>query len=192
MSIEKEIIDKFFRSVRKEPQKAIEDLNTNPELSKIVWEGDENLIVGSTPLHWASHDGNLELIEKLIKCGADVNSDFADWWCRPIDWAADSGQAEVVKLLIDCGAILEGDKWSNCTPLHVVAQGGSTNGRERVESYRETAEILIDAGAEVNAVAKYGGMPTEMTPLDDALNVDNETVADVLKLHGGLEFNQLK
>ena len=27
---------------------------------------------------------------------------------------------------------------------------------------------------------------------DKALNVDNEIVADLLKQHGGLEFNQLK
>ena len=97
-----------------------------------------------------------------------------------------------MKFLIDKGATLGGDKWSNCTPLHVVAQGGSTNGREREDSYQNTAEILISAGAEINAVAKYGGQPPEMTPLDDALSVGNEVVADVLKQHGALEFNQLK
>ena len=75
-----------------------------------------------------------------------MNSDYADWWCRPIDWAADSGQSEVVNFLIDKGAALGGDKWSNCTPLHVVAQGGSTNGRERKDSYKNTAEIFNQRG----------------------------------------------
>ena len=185
-------VEQFFKLIRQDPDRSTELLNSNNELAKLIWKGDEEFIVGSIPLHWASHDGNLELVEKLIEHAADVNSDLADWWCRPIDWAADSGQFEVVKYLIDMGATLGGDKWSNCTPLHVVAQGGSTNRRERKESYKNTAEILISAGAEINAVAMYGGQPPEMTPLDDALNVGNEVVADVLKQHGALEFNQLK
>ena len=192
MSNEEKIVEEFFNLIRKFPEEAITILNSNPELSKVIWKGDEDLIIGSTPLHWASHDGNLRLVEKLIEYGAEVNSDLADWWCRPIDWAADNGQYEVVIFLIEKGAILGGDKWSNCTPLHVVAQGGSTNGRERADSYRNTAEVLINANAEINAIAMYGGQPPEMTPLDDALNVGNEAVADVLKQHGGLEFNQLK
>ena len=192
MSDEESTIEQFFKLVREAPDKAIDALDSSHKLAKVVWKGDEDLIVGSTPLHWASHDGHLDLVEKLLELGADVNSDLADWWCRPIDWAADSGRFEVVKLLIENGATLNGDKWSNCTPLHVVAQGGSSNGRDRSCSYQRTTEILINAGAEINAVAMYGGQPPEMTPLDDALNVGNEVVIDVLKQHGALEFNQLK
>ena len=186
------LIVEFYSLIRENPKDAIQMLESHNDLAKIVWKGDEKQIIGSTPLHWASHDGNIDLVRKLVENGAEVNSDLADWWCRPIDWAADSGQFDVVKYLIENGAVFDGDKWSNCTPLHVVAQGGSTNGREREDSYRNTAEVLISSGAEINAVAMYGGQPTEMTPLDDALNVGNETVADVLKQHGGLEFNQIK
>lgn len=192
MSIDKELEEKFFKIIREDPENAVEILNANRELAKIVWNGNENMIVGSTPLHWASHDGYIKLVEKLVEYGAEINSDLADWWCRPIDWAADSGRFEVVKFLIDKGATIGGDKWSNCTPLHVAAQGGSTNGRERSDAYQKTAEVLIQSGSDINAVAKYGGQPPEMTPLDDALNVGNEVVADVLKHHGALEFNQIK
>ena len=99
-------VEQFFKLIRQDPDRSTELLNSNNELAKLIWKGDEEFIVGSIPLHWASHDGNLELVEKLIEHAADVNSDLADWWCRPIDWAADSGQFEVVKYLIDMGATL--------------------------------------------------------------------------------------
>ena len=150
MTVENDM-DSFFRSVRDEPEVAIKKIKSDNSLVMSVWKGDPGLIIGSTPLHWASHDGHLELVKLLVQLGAEINSDNADWWCRPIDWAVDSAQYEVAEYLIKNGASLSGDKWSNCTPLHVVAQGGSSNGSEKKEAYIKTAEILINAGAVVNA-----------------------------------------
>ena len=119
-------------------------------------------------------------MNKLIELGANVNADEADWWCRPIDWAADTGRFKVVKFLLEQGADYGGDKWSNCTPLHVVAQGGSTNGKKRAKAYAKTAKVLIKFGVEINAIAKYGGQPPKMTALDDAQKVKNSVVEKVL------------
>ena len=188
--MEKDLL-KFFNSVRENPNFAIEMISSDPDLVKSIWKGDEKMIPGSTALHWAAHDGHTELVKKLIELGADINSDNADWWCRPIDWAVDSASYDAASILIENGADLGGDKWSNCTPLHVVAQGGSSNGKENRELYIKTAELLIDSGAEVNAAAKYGGQPPVMTPLDDALNSGNEAVAEVLIKNGGKQFSEL-
>lgn len=182
---------KFLKKLRKHPKKALKKLEKHPEFALESWSGKAKWIPGSTALHWAAHDGELDLVKKLIELGADINAAEADWWCRPIDWAADSGQWEVVEYLLAKGAEFGGDKWSNCTPLHVVAQGGSSNGKSNPENYQRTTEILLKAGVEINTIARYGGKPPEMTPLDDALQVDNQVVLEVLLKHGGKSSKEL-
>ena len=177
-------LKKFLKTVRKKPSKALKILEHRPEFATATWQGKSKWITGSTPLHWAAHCGHLKLVHKLLELGADINADKADWWCRPIDWAADSARFEVVQYLLQNGAATDGDIWSNCTPLHVVAQGGSTNGKERAKDYQKTAEVLINSGVGVNTIATYGGQPPKMTPLDDAQKVGNRAVEEVLIQYG--------
>jgi ankyrin repeat protein len=47
-------------------------------------------------------------------------------------------------------------------------------------SQKEIAELLIAAGANVNAKADDGE-----TPLDEAINLENTKTADPLRKHGG-------
>lgn len=181
----------FLQTVRETPNTAQDILKQHPEFATMQWDQSGQWIEGSTALHWAAHDGQLDLVRQLLELGANVNADQADWWCRPIDWAADSGNAEVVSYLIEQGAGFKGDKWSNCTPLHVVAQGGSTNGKRDPEAYQQTTEVLIQAGAEINAVVQYGGQGDKMTPLDEAQRLGNKAVEAVLLKHGGKLFSDL-
>ena len=176
---------KFIKKLRNHPKKALKKLSKHPKYALMTWQGKEKWIPGSTALHWAAHAGHLTLVKQLIELGADVNAGEADWWSRPLDWAADSAQWEVAAYLIEKGAELGGDKWSNCTSLHVVAQGGSSNGKRKPKRYAKTTEVLIQAGVDVNAVANYGGKPPAMTPLDDALKVENQAVVEVLIKYGG-------
>ena len=177
--------------VRQQPKKAIAVLAHREDLINMEWNGASKWIPGSTPLHWASHDGHLDLVKQLVSLGADVNAKQADWWCRPIDWAADSGRFQVVEYLLENNAFYGGDRWSNCTPLHAVAQGGSTNGKERSKSYQKTAEVLINGGADINAIARYGGQDPALTPLDDAQRVGNKAVAAILLKHGAKRWSEL-
>lgn len=178
-------LKKFLKTLRRKPSKALKILKHREDFVNVVWEGSSKWISGSTPLHWAAHDGHLKLVKKLLELGANINANHANWWSRPIDWAADSGQFEVVQFLLENGAEFGGDKWSNCTPLHVVAQGGSTNGKENAANYKKTTEVLIHWGCDVNTIAKYGGQPPKMTALDDAQKVGNKIVEEVLIKNGG-------
>ena len=172
-------------------KKATKLLTKENKLATTIWKGDSKWIKGSTALHWAAHRGNLDIVIKLVELGADVNANKADWWCRPIDWASDSGRYKVVEYLLKNGAIYSGDRWSNCTPLHAVAQGGSSNGRRRSKDFRKTAKVLIEFGAEINAIAQYGGQPPKLTPLDDAQRVNNKTVEKVLLKYGAKKSKAL-
>jgi ankyrin repeat protein len=52
---------------------------------------------------------------------------------------------------------------------------------------KEVAEMLIAAGADVNAKTKYGS-----TPLDWAIRFDETETADLLRKHGGKTGEELK
>lgn len=61
---------------------------------------------GSTPLHYASANGHLDVVTFLISNGAKVNSrDKIGGW-TPLHLAASSGHREVVRLLLKSGADL--------------------------------------------------------------------------------------
>ena len=68
-----------------------------------------------------------------------------------------------------------GDRES--TPLHYAA----------VRGHKETAELLIAEGADMNANSDNGG-----TPLDWAIGKNRTEVADLLRKHGGKTGEKLK
>jgi ankyrin repeat protein len=138
----------------------------------------EGQLHGATPLHWAAHRNAVEICERLIQLGADVNDSATSWWRTPLAWAADAGSAEAVELLLNRGADVNQDAVVGTTALHAVAMGGSSRGSRDPDAYRRTAEVLIAHGADVNrrATGDRG-----QTPLDDAIAQQNEAVAAVLR-----------
>lgn len=137
---------------------------------------------GASPLHWAAHRNAVQVCERLIALGADVNDSASDWWLTPLAWAADAGSAEAVEVLLKHGADVNQDAVVGTISLHAVAMGGSSRGSRDPDAYRRTAELLIAHGADVNrrAIGDRG-----QTPLDDAVANNNEEVAAVLREHGG-------
>ena len=61
--------------------------------------------------------------------------------------------------------------------MHYAAHGGQ----------KEIAELLIDAGADVNAKDDDG-----TTPLDRAIQLGHPEIADLLRQHGGKTLGELK
>ncbi len=57
-----------------------------------------------TPLHVAAHEGDLKMVKRLIKYGANVNSRDLEANETPLFDAARAGHADVVKLLVERGA----------------------------------------------------------------------------------------
>lgn len=80
-----------------------------------------------TALHYASNQGNLEIVKCLLQHKADL-SITSDYLWNALHFAArclSEGAAEVAELLVDAGVDpLEGDDES-WTPLHVAAQYGN-------------------------------------------------------------------
>ena len=81
-------------------------------------------------LQWACSKENVELIEKCIKAGADVNMNKG----YAIRWASANGHEKVVALLIKAGADVNVNKG-------YAIRWASANGHEKIVA------LLIEAGA---------------------------------------------
>src|SRR5437762_2966084 len=97
-------------------------LNTAPGLATAHSDEDGQLH-GASSLHWAGHRNAVQVCERLIQLGADVNDSASDWWLTPLAWAADAGSAEAVELLLKHGAEVNQDAVVGTTALHAVAMG---------------------------------------------------------------------
>jgi ankyrin repeat protein len=162
---------------------------------------------GCSPLLVAVGSENLEMVELLLEAGADVDADnhkgftplmaasCAENWdmqkmlhihaygndgslppCRfsPTAPILRTGDLSLIKELIAKGEDVNVYGLFHWTLLHAYASAGD----------RETVELLLDAGAEVNVTDRRG-----ITPLDRAANKDIEKL---LKSHGAKTDKELQ
>lgn len=155
---------------------AIDILNRHPEVALIEWPGPDcqgqPFVKGSTALHYASNDGKLTLVQRLIELGADVNASNANWFRSPLSWAANNAQIETIKLLLKNGAAPD-----SLDALHAAAWGGSSCGANREPEYAESLKLLVEAGADKNDRRHRNGL----TPLAVALESGNAGAIDYLR-----------
>lgn len=105
---------------------------------------DKMVCQQQTTLHGVVQNGHVEVVEELIKRGADLNmkykyelNDYYDWGCTdtpsvipltPIHLALSKGHFEVARLLINEGAEIEtGDKEKHCKSLYFALKHNNVN-----------------------------------------------------------------
>ena len=89
---------------------------------------------GESPLMLAALKGELDLAEKMVKKGADVNK--TGW--TPLHYAASNGHVAVIKLLLENYAYIDAESPNGTTPLMMASLYGSP----------EAVKLLIDEGAD--------------------------------------------
>ncbi len=140
-------------------------------------EGDPGLQArrfgGRTLLHFAAGAGCLEVVEALLRVGAEAEEQDAGGHTALYRVANECGSAagaEVVRVLARAGAdVRAAGGVTRATPLHMAARRGHV----------EIARALIECGAEVEARDRKGD-----TPLRRALNCRKEEVARLLRERG--------
>ena len=114
-----------------------------------------------TPLLVASQCGNLRVVEVFAKAGADVCvTDNKRRTCLTL--AAASGHTETVRYLTgleDVGVNHSGDE--GCTALHWASK----------KSYPEVVQVLIDAGADIEAKEEKGRSPLHKACMSGHLDI---------------------
>jgi len=124
---------------------------------------------GTTPLHWAIHNNDADLVAKLIAAGANVDA-ANDYGATPMSEAAVTANVDVLKALLAAGANVESANADGQTALMVVARGGNV----------AAAELLIARGANVNAREDRKGQ----TALMWAVAQSKPAMVAVLLKHG--------
>ena len=159
-------------------------------------------IAFANPLHDAARDGDVEKVSGLIDQGVamDVPGDNGE---TPLILAILGGQPAVVDLLIEKGADLRARNSGGFTALHAAAyvgdvdtaskllgKGAIVNDQENKaevtplsvaaeEGHVEMARVLVEHGADLEAVERNG-----YTPLSRALWRDQKEVVALLQQSG--------
>ncbi|PCD38699.1 hypothetical protein AU210_007164 [Fusarium oxysporum f. sp. radicis-cucumerinum] len=105
-----------------------------------------------TAFQAASAGGHIQVVERLLEAGADVNAAATVSEGRTaLQAASEGGHIQVVDRLLEAGANVNtaAAKYRGRTALQAASEGG----------YIQVVERLLEAGADVNAAAaaKYGG-----------------------------------
>lgn len=147
------------------------EVASNRRLKSAIDRGDVELVrqlladdpaLAMSPISWGP---------VLRKCETEPLHYLSD---APFNQLWDHGrQGELATILIEAGAPVDGLPSSGETPLHGAASLGEAG----------VAEVLIDHGANMEAVARYPGIP-HGTPLDFAVHFGMVEVVDLLVRRG--------
>jgi uncharacterized protein len=166
---------------------------------------------GSTALHWAALNGDFELVEKLIKAGADVNSTDGYRDEPVIMWAVKKGHGKIVELLVENGAEVNlSDRYKE-TPLMDAARYGhesiarfllhkrgnvndvTVNGESALmfaasNGHTEVVKTLMEYGADINKIH----FKTSETALAYARKKGNKDIIQIITRRAKVEGDLIK
>lgn len=152
---------------------AIAILEPAPKVAKALLDApqiDLNAlnVQGESPLMLAALKGQLDLVEKMLKKGADVNK--TGW--TPLHYAASSSHLPVIRLLLENHAYIDAESPNGTTPLMMASMYGTP----------EAVKLLLEEGADPVLKNQQG-----LTALQFAQRANR---LDVAKLLSGFRQDQ--
>ncbi|HNW34207.1 MAG TPA: ankyrin repeat domain-containing protein [Candidatus Ozemobacteraceae bacterium] len=124
-------------------------LSQEPEAVTLRNYQDETL------LHFAAGVGSLEIVEELLKLGAQADLPDEFGW-TPLHEACAHGHTNIVARFIDVHSNLEGISKKHETALHLAARSG----------FEEIVKLLLDAGANREVRNVHGETPLHVATAD--------------------------
>jgi ankyrin repeat protein len=126
--------------------------------------------ISDEAFRFAAHDGRIETVRSSIQSGKEVNAKDPTTSHTAMHMAAYNGHSDIVKLLLEHDAAVDPRDAEGKTPLIHACTG----------PFPETVEILLAAGADINAAEATEGF----TPLMMAAGLGQSEVVKVLLSHG--------
>ena len=115
----------------------------------------------------AASGGYLDIVELLLKEGADVNSPYCGAFWRPLHAAASSGNATVVRRLLDARALIDEHSGDSGSAPNVAAEHGNP----------VVIQVLLDYGHDMCSWSQFKGPPLSSA----LLGGNNEAVAVLVR-----------
>lgn len=146
---------------------------------------------GNTPLHTAAAKGSSAVVKLLLENGADANS-RNEVRQTPIALAAARGDLEILQVLVnaraDIGDLLHQVLMNgNTNAARILIEGGAdvhlqTNGKQPLHvavamGLTEVVELLLKAGAPVNAMEVHGSRPLHLAAAEGHLAIVDLLIA---------------
>jgi len=116
---------------------------------------------GDTALMIASFLGDLELVQKLVNAGAEVNQ---PGWAA-LHYAAANGNTDLIDFLLSESAYIDAESPNKTTPLMMAVRFGKY----------DAANLLIEQGADITLKNDQGA-----TALDFAMGVERNDLIELL------------
>lgn len=112
----------------------------------------------TTPLMDAINDKQTECVKVLLAHGADVNA-YSSWMPPPLTIAVDNNNFEICELLVAAGVNVNfrNEHDDDNTALHSAVRKQASN----------IVSLLIEAGADVEAMDAHGRLPIDYCPHDN-------------------------
>lgn len=110
---------------------------------------------GESPLMLSALKGHSELVDQLIKRGADVNK--TGW--TALHYAASSGQLAIISLLIEHSAYIDAESPNGTTPLMMAAMYGSPAAVRLLLQEGADAQLKNQQGLSALQFAQRGNRP---------------------------------
>merc|ERR1712173_183865 len=124
--------------------------------------------LGATALHWACRGGHPDIVKRLVKGGAKINSKDK-LFSTPLHVAVRCGQLEVVESLVELKADTNAKDREGDTPLHDAVRLGKF----------KMIKILLEAGSNMSLKNSKNQTAVDMVQVwyDDNKNKQKEAKA---------------
>lgn len=119
---------------------------------------DIPLNTNASPLYVACQNGHRQVVEVLLKAGANPNLETEDK-ATPLFIAAQMGHGAIVKMLLANGADVEILNFTNASPLFIASQ----------HNHVDIVKVLLEASPCVNSQTKSGASPTYIAAQEGSL-----------------------